>query len=96
VLGKIKLAVAKGIVQGILKRGDKVVCLSGVPRFGYADSIFVLDVGKEFEILTSDFINDLTENVRPEVFNSDFEYRLRTGRSGEGKPQSRNNIRPGR
>lgn len=69
-VGKIKLAVAKGIVQGILKRGDKVVCLSGVPRFGYADSIFVLDVGKEFEILTSDFINDLTENVRPEVFNS--------------------------
>lgn len=69
-VGRIKIAIAKGIVQGILKRGDKVVCLSGVPKFGYADSIFVLDVGKEFEILTSDFINDLTENVRPEVFNA--------------------------
>jgi DNA integrity scanning protein DisA with diadenylate cyclase activity len=69
-VGKIKIAIAKGIVQGVLKRGDKVVCLSGVPKFGYADSIFVIDVGKEFEILTSDFINDVIENVRPEVFNA--------------------------
>jgi DNA integrity scanning protein DisA with diadenylate cyclase activity len=69
-VGKIKIAIAKGIVQGVLKRGDKVVCLSGVPKFGYADSIFVVDVGKEFEILTSDFINDVLENVRPEVFNA--------------------------
>jgi DNA integrity scanning protein DisA with diadenylate cyclase activity len=69
-VGKIKIAIAKGIVQGALKRGDKVVCLSGVPKFGYADSIFVVDVGKEFEILTSDFINDVLENVRPEVFNA--------------------------
>lgn len=69
-VGKIKIAIAKGIVLGMLKRGDKVVCLSGVPKFGYADSIFVIDVGKEFEILTSDFINDVIENVRPEVFNA--------------------------
>ena len=69
-VGKIKIAIAKGIVLGFFKRGDKVVCLSGVPKFGYADSIFVIDVGKEFEILTSDFINDVIENVRPEVFNA--------------------------
>jgi DNA integrity scanning protein DisA with diadenylate cyclase activity len=69
-VGKIKIAIAKGIVLGILKRGDKVVCLSGVPKFGYTDSIFVIDVGKEFEILTSDFISDVLENVRPEVFNA--------------------------
>lgn len=69
-VGKIKIAIAKGIVLGLFKRGDKVVCLSGVPRFGYTDSIFVIDVGKEFEILTSDFINDVLESVRPEVFNA--------------------------
>ena len=69
-VGKIKIAVAKGIVLGFFKRGDKIVCLSGVPKFGYADSIIVIDVGKEFEILTSDFINDVIENVRPEVFNT--------------------------
>jgi len=69
-VGKIKIAVAKGIVLGFFKRGDKIVCLSGVPKFGYADSIIVIDVGKEFEILTSDFISDVIENVRPEVFNA--------------------------
>jgi DNA integrity scanning protein DisA with diadenylate cyclase activity len=69
-VGKIKIAVAKGIVLGFFKRGDKIVCLSGVPKFGYADSIIVIDVGKEFEILTSDFINDVIENVQPEVFNT--------------------------
>jgi len=69
-VGTVKIAIAKGIVAGLFKKGDKIVCLSGVPKFGYADSIFVLDVGKEFEILTSDYINDIIESVRPEVFNA--------------------------
>ncbi len=69
-VGKIKIAIAKGIVLGFFKKGDKIVCLSGVPKFGYADSIFVIDVGKEFEILTSDFITDVLENIQPEVFNA--------------------------
>lgn len=68
--GKIKIAIAKGIVSGLLKRNDKIICLSGVPKFGYADSIFFIDVGKEFEILTYDFINDVVEAVEPEVFNA--------------------------
>lgn len=68
-VGKIKIAIAKGIVSGIFKKGDKIVCLSGVPKFGYADSIFFIDVGREFEILTSDDINDVVEAVQPEVFN---------------------------
>ena len=69
-VGKIKIAIAKGIVSGLFKKGDKIICLSGVPKFGYADSIFLIDVGKEFEILTSDFINDVVEAVQPEVFNA--------------------------
>ncbi len=69
-VGKIKIAIAKGIVLGYFKRGDKIICLSGVPKFGYADSILFIDVGKEFQILTSDFINDVLEAVQPEVFNA--------------------------
>lgn len=69
-VGKIKIAIAKGIVSGFFKKGDKIICLSGVPKFGYADSIFFIDVGREFEILTSDFINDVIEAVQPEVFNA--------------------------
>jgi len=69
-VGKIKIAIAKGIVSGMFSKGDKIICLSGVPKFGYADSIFFIDVGREFEILTSDFINDVIEAVQPEVFNA--------------------------
>jgi len=69
-VGTIKIAIAKGIALGIFKKGTKIVCLSGVPKFGYADSIFVIEVGKEFEILTSDYMADIIESVRPEVFNA--------------------------
>lgn len=69
-VGKIKISIAKGIVSGLFKKGDKIVCLSGVPKFGYADSIFLIDVGREFEILTSEDISDVVEAVQPEVFNA--------------------------
>jgi hypothetical protein len=32
-VGKIKIAIAKGIVLGLFKRGDRVVCLIGVAKF---------------------------------------------------------------
>jgi len=69
-VGQIKIAITKGIAIGLFKKGDKVVCLSGVPKFGYVDSIFVIDVGREFEILTSEHLVDLTEKVYPEVFGA--------------------------
>ncbi len=67
-VGQVKIAVTKGIATGLFKRGDKIVCLSGIPKFGYADSIFVIDVGKEFEILTLEDITDVMEGLQPEVF----------------------------
>jgi len=69
-IGQIKIAVTKGIAMGLFEKGDKVVCLSGVSRFGYADSLFVIDVGKEFEILTSENISGITDTVYPEVFGT--------------------------
>ncbi len=69
-IGQVKIAITKGIVMGLFKKGDRIVCLSGVPRFEYIDSLFVLDVGKEFEILTSEDISDITEVGYPEVFGT--------------------------
>jgi len=67
-VGQIKIAIIKGIATGLFKKGDKLVCISGTPKLGYVDSIFVIDVGKEFEVLTSQNITDITEGVNPEVF----------------------------
>jgi diadenylate cyclase len=69
-VGQIKIAITKGIATGLFKKGDKLVCLSGVPKFGYVDSMFVIDVGKEFEILTLENITDITDAVYPEVFGA--------------------------
>lgn len=69
-VGNIKIAITKGIAMGFFKKGDKLVCLTGVPKFGYADSIFIIDVGKEFEILTSEKVSDMLEKVYPEVFGA--------------------------
>jgi len=69
-IGQVKIAITKGIIMGLFRKGDRIVCLSGVPKFEYLDSLFVLDVGKEFEILTSEDISDITEIGYPEVFGT--------------------------
>jgi diadenylate cyclase len=68
-VGQIKIAITKGIATGLFKKGDKLVCISGLPKAGYVDSIFVIDVGKEFEVLTSQDITDITQGDYPEVFS---------------------------
>ena len=69
-VGQVKIAITKGIAMGLFNQGDKLVCLSGIPKFGYVDSIFVIDVGKEFEILVSGNIGGMTEGIYPEVFGA--------------------------
>jgi DNA integrity scanning protein DisA with diadenylate cyclase activity len=69
-VGQIKIAITKGIALGLFTQGDKLVCVSGVPRFGYVDSIFVIDVGKEFEILVSGNFSDIAQGIYPEVFGA--------------------------
>jgi DNA integrity scanning protein DisA with diadenylate cyclase activity len=68
-VGQIKIAITKGIATGLFKKGDKLVCISGLPKLGYIDSIFMIDVGKEFEVLTSQNLTDITQGVHPEVFS---------------------------
>lgn len=69
-MSQIKIAVTKGISAGLFDKGDRLLCLTGVPKFGYVDNIFVLDVGKEFEILTSPDVLDIPSIVNPEVFEA--------------------------
>lgn len=85
-VGQIKVAITKAIATGILKKGDKVVCLTGIPKFGYIDCIMIIDVGKEFEILTSDNISDIFEGIHPEVFETVLTMALEIGSQGrEGR-----------
>ena len=85
-VGQIKVAITEAIATGILKKGDKVVCLTGIPKFGYLDCIMIIDVGKEFEILTSENISDIFEGIHPEVFETVLTMALEIGSQGrEGR-----------
>ncbi len=87
-VGQIKIAVVMALSAGIVGKGDKIVCISGIPRLGSLDNIVVLDIGKEFEILTSNNISvsDITVKLRPEVFETVLNLAVELANQGrEGK-----------
>ncbi|MBN1829731.1 MAG: diadenylate cyclase [Deltaproteobacteria bacterium] len=86
-LSQIKIAITKGIAAGLFTKGDKLVCLTGIPKFGCLDSLFVIDVGKEFEIFTSDDNAVMFEGASPEVFETALNIALELAAQGrEGRP----------
>jgi diadenylate cyclase len=85
--GQMKIAITKGIACGLLKKGDKAVCVTGIPKFGYLDSITVIDVGVEYEILAAEQISDIFDGVYPEVFEAVLNIALELAAQGrEGRP----------
>ncbi len=86
-LGQIKIVITKGLAAGLFKKTDKLVCLTGIPKIGYIDSIFVIDVGREFELLTSENVSNIFENIYPEVFEAVLNIALELAAQGrEGRP----------
>jgi len=86
-ISQMKIAIIKGMAEGRFGRGDKLVCLTGIPRLGYIDSIFVIDVDSEFEILASEDISDFFQGVHPEVFDVILNIALELASQGrEGRP----------
>jgi len=45
----MKMAILQAISKGFVKKGDKWICLSGIPQTKVLDSLFILEFGKEFE-----------------------------------------------
>lgn len=86
-MAQIKLAVIIGLSEGAVSAGDKIVCLTGVPEFGSLDCIVVLDIGKEAELLTSSYVNEIARDVPSEVFESTLNLAVELASQGrEGKP----------
>lgn len=86
-IGLIKIAAMKGLFSGIVKDEDKIVFVTGTHKIGSFDSIIVVDIGKEFEILASSSVSDIAENLKPEVFEAVLNLSLELASQGrEGKP----------
>lgn len=86
-IGQMKMAVMKGLSAGLINKNDRIVCLAGVPKFGRMDSIVILDIGKEFELLTSESIADIADELKQEVFETVLNLSIELANQGrEGKP----------
>jgi DNA integrity scanning protein DisA with diadenylate cyclase activity len=66
--GQVKVALLICMAKGILQRGDRVVCLSGIDGSSVIDMLMVLNLGDEPELFAASDALSLTGNVAPEVF----------------------------
>ena len=86
-MAQIKLAVIIGVSEGYVASGDKIVCLTGVPAFGYLDCLVVLDIGKERELLIATQVSEMAQSISSAVFETLLSFAVEIASQGrEGKP----------
>jgi diadenylate cyclase len=86
-MGQIKIAVLMGLSAGLVTSTDRIVCVTGLPRLQPVDNILVLDLGKEFKLLTTNKGSNMVGSVRPEVFEGVLNLAIELANQGrEGKP----------
>jgi DNA integrity scanning protein DisA with diadenylate cyclase activity len=66
--GLIKAALLPCLARGVLQRGDRVVCLTGLDGSHSLDALVVLDLATEPELFAITSSAVLAEDVQPEVF----------------------------
>ncbi len=82
-INQIKMAIIQALSKGLVKKGDKWVCLSGIPQSKALDNLLVLEFGTEFEIISSSDLPSIAEIAMPEVFDTLLNLALEL--SSEGK-----------
>ncbi len=86
-VGKIKVAMVMAASRNLLRLGDRIVCVSGLPAGGMLDTIVVMQVGTETEVMTTAGMCDFAKEMKPGVFDTVLELALELANEGrEGKP----------
>ena len=86
-IGKIKFSVMSAISKGMVQLGDKLVCVAGVKEFKVLDTVVVIEIGKEYEIITSTEAQNISASVHPGVFEELVKIAVELAYQGrEGKP----------
>jgi DNA integrity scanning protein DisA with diadenylate cyclase activity len=87
-MGQVKIAVFLALSRGIVRPGDVVVCLTGVPASGSLDTLVITEVGREPEMLTSAASDEhLPGGVLQQVVERVIDIAVELGSEGrEGKP----------
>jgi len=85
--GQIKIAVLVAAAEGLIKPNDRIVCTTGIDGSGRIDTILVLEMGTEIELLAGQAAEPLPEGVTPAVFERVLTLASELGLEGrEGKP----------
>jgi len=85
--GYLKFGFLAGISKGILSKGDILVCVGGQIEKGYMDTIMILKVGDESEIVSFPEESPFPKNIKPEIFESLLTLVMEMAYEGrEGKP----------
>ena len=86
-MGQIKMAILLGLSRGLLNHGDRLVCLSGIPRSDDMDTILFTAVGEELEMFATVDGEQLRQHSNPEVFEQVLDMAVALAQEGrEGKP----------
>jgi DNA integrity scanning protein DisA with diadenylate cyclase activity len=85
--GYIKIGFLSAISKGLLKNGDVIVCVGGIPEQGYMDTIMLVEIGLESQLFSESAITSFPPGIRSEVFESLLGFVLELANQGrEGKP----------
>jgi DNA integrity scanning protein DisA with diadenylate cyclase activity len=84
---QVKVAVMLALSKGLIHQGDRIICLSGSPKYGILDNLTVMDVSREFEIFSSRGLDIAAQVATPHVFDRLLTLVLELAEEGkEGKP----------
>ena len=86
-MGQVKMGVIMSLAANLVGSDEKIVCLSGLPKLKTLDSLMVLDISREFELLTSEDVSAVSSGVHPEVFEGVLNLAVELASEGrEGNP----------
>ncbi|MCH7922819.1 MAG: DNA integrity scanning protein DisA nucleotide-binding domain protein [Nitrospinae bacterium] len=86
-MGQVKMGVIMSLAANLVGSDEKIVCLSGLPKLKTLDSLVVLDISREFELLTSEDVSAVSSGVHPEVFEGVLNLAVELASEGrEGNP----------
>jgi len=86
-VGQVKVAILLAVSRGLIRRDDRVLCLSGIAKSGVLDALFVATVGEEFELFAANGMESIPQHVRTEVFERVLDLAIQLGAEGrEGRP----------
>lgn len=84
---RVKVAVLLALSKKLIQKEDRIICLSGSPKYGTFDNLTVLDVNRELEIFSSRGLDIANQIEMPVVFDHLLTIVMELAEEGkEGKP----------